>query len=482
MKLLILSLSLFAVSFTSCSSTNQVEQKTTTSSKIIKQKPNWLINTNKENSICAIGSSNIINKNYKDISLVKTKANISKKIKIYIETQLNSSTTCKNQNCRKSFDTFSKHQSTNMLNNINIENQYIDNKNNIYYTRACTSKTKEKFVYNNIPKSKLEVTKTSCIQTSNHTTKSLIEQKNILIQNAKQEALSELYGELLYSKTNLENGKISSDTINQTAIGTVRTKGNPKFYNGKNFGEICSDVTSYITQKDIEKYSPTEVKLNRFCYANQSIAMKDIKQESKYKAYQEIVSQYKPSLKISGRDAEQFIHGFKISNDKFDFATTSYCFDAVGTLLPYELELNKRKISKFDENSLSSGLIAIFYEEDDHEMSKPIYKTTIDTLSLQYRKLPLNEAIKKDTPYLIKIQGYVKSNKSLKEYLELYADVYIANLFINDKKVLHLDKRKSNIKLKEGFNKIKLIVKTANRYDIKIVGNLNNFYTEKFIN
>ncbi|MEA2018112.1 MAG: RICIN domain-containing protein [Campylobacterota bacterium] len=201
------------------------------------------------------------------------------------------------------------------------------------------------------------VMKKSCIQQSEHAGKTLDQQKEVLINQAKNLALTDLYGEMMFSKTNLVDGKISSDEIRQRAVGAVRIKGNPKFYNGSNFGEVCTDVTAYVTDKDIEKYSPKEVKLNKYCFNDPSVAMKDIKTQAKYGAYKEIISQYKPSLKLSGEQAEKLIHGFKISNDNFDFDTASYCFNAVATILPYELEMgwnfkkNKKVVNKKNQNS-----------------------------------------------------------------------------------------------------------------------------------
>ena len=201
--------------------------------------------------------------------------------------------------------------------------------------------------------------KTSCIQQSEYSGKTLDQLKEILLYQAKQEALEELYGQLMYSKTDLKDGKIVSDEIRQRAIGSVRVEGNPKFYNGKNFGSICADVKSYITKKDLEKYSPKKVYLNGYCFNDSNIPISKIKEEAKYGAYKEIISQYKPSLKLSKEQAESFIHGFKISNDKFNFDTASYCFNAVATILPYELEISavNKKVSKTNNIIKSSKKI-----------------------------------------------------------------------------------------------------------------------------
>jgi len=188
---------------------------------------------------------------------------------------------------------------------------------------------------------KLRTSKTSCIQQSVYPNKTLDQQKKILIEKAKQESLEELYGTLISSSIDIQNGKLKHDEIKSRAVGAVRVDGNPSFYNGKNLGEICTDVNVYITKKDLEKYSPKKVSLTHYCFNNRSVAMKNIKQEAKYGAYKEIISQYKPSMKVSGKEAEQFIHGFNLSNDKFNFDTASYCFDAIATILPYELEMGK---------------------------------------------------------------------------------------------------------------------------------------------
>ena len=191
-------------------------------------------------------------------------------------------------------------------------------------------------------------TKTSCIQQSAYPNNTLSEQKKILIEKAKQESLEELYGTLISSRTNIKDGKLKSDEIKSRAVGAVRVQGNPVFKNGKNLGEICATVISYVTPEDVEKYSPKEVALKHFCFNDTSVAMKNIKNQARLSAYKEMIIQYKPSMKnISKEAAENLLHGFKESNSNFDFDSASYCFDAVGTILPYELDsLIGKKVSQ----------------------------------------------------------------------------------------------------------------------------------------
>lgn len=338
-------------------------------------------------------------------------------------------------------------------------------------------------------------TKTSCIQQSEHAGKSLDQQKKILIEQAKQESLEELYGTLIFSKTDLKNGKMTSNEIKSRAIGSVRVNGNPKFFNGKNFGEICSDVTSYVTRKDIEKYSPKEITLKRFCYNNPNEKINSIKTNANYKAYKQVIAQYKPSFKnISDKQAEKLIHGFIKSNeDMSNIGLGLYCFDAVATILPYEFDMTKvakstyNSIESIDENNIISGMIATFYKSNDYKLKNPIYKTYVHNLDLAYTKLPYSHIIQPNTPYWIKIEGYYKSSMTQNKSLRLFADTYSAELFIDNKKVLtHQPSIKrgveKNVRFKRGFNKIKLLIKTANGYDVKVQGDLNDLYTHKIQN
>lgn len=105
----------------------------------VDARPNWIKNPNEENKVCAVGSSKksadikLMNK----IAFLKAKANISKEIEIYIETELDS----KYQSSGVSkISTSARQQSTNMLRNVKVVDTYEDSKHGIYYLKACMQK------------------------------------------------------------------------------------------------------------------------------------------------------------------------------------------------------------------------------------------------------------------------------------------------------------------------------------------------------
>ena len=222
---------------------------------------------------------------------------------------------------------------------------------------------------------KYKTKKTSCILQSNYPEKKLDELKSILLDKAKQEALVELYGHMIYTKTDIKNGQIENDEVRQRAIGAVRVEGTPKYYNGQNFGEVCVDVNAYVTKKDIEKYSPKKIELKHFCYANPDVAVSQVKTKARAAGYIETLVQVKPSLKsLQPEQAEKLIHGFTISNDSFDFDTGAYCYDAVATILPYELELGgviQKSTGKNTDTMQDNGIITL--PSKDYARSKSIF-------------------------------------------------------------------------------------------------------------
>tara|TARA_B100001063_G_scaffold219376_1_gene223452 strand:- start:16760 stop:17836 length:1077 start_codon:yes stop_codon:yes gene_type:complete len=317
---------------------------------------------------------------------------------------------------------------------------------------------------------KYETKKTSCILQSNYSNKPIEELKKILIEQAKRESIEELYGSLLSSKTIVKNGKLFSDEIKQKAVGAVRIEGNPAFYNGKNFGEICAEINSYITKKDLEKHSPKSVKLNNFCFNDTSVATKDIKQKAKEKAYREVITKYKPSLKnISFEDAEQYIHEFSITNENFDFNKGSLCFDASASILPYELELSNQNNFIIDNASeLENGIKVTFFEKNDRYLKNPILTTFVTNRSfyLKNYKFPLNKKLNSSTIYQVRLEGFIKPLKDISDIM-IKHDVYNFNLKIENKEVLNKKRLSNSINLKENkLYRFNLLVKSSNAYDI----------------
>ena len=73
------------------------------------------------------------------------------------------------------------------------------------------------------------IQKTCCMSAIGY--KSTIDDlKKELLNNAKRDAVSELFGELIKSFTKVENFRLTEDKIMAASAGFVRIKGNPNYY------------------------------------------------------------------------------------------------------------------------------------------------------------------------------------------------------------------------------------------------------------
>lgn len=328
---------------------------------------------------------------------------------------------------------------------------------------------------------KYQTTKTSCVLQSEYKNKNQEELKAILLQKAKAESLEELYGTLIKTNLELTNETITKDEVQQLSIGNVRVLGKPHFFNGENWGEVCTKLTTYVTAEDFAKYEPQIVNLQGFCYNNPKIPTNLIEQNAKYHAYKTAIAQYKPSMKnISDPEAEAFIHGFKKSNERFDFQTGVYCFDATIKLLPYEFELQRsngfvasspQHVSSKQTNILSKkqGLKVSFYQSHDKALRQPLYETTLESGLWLKKKSFVNSQLKVNQPYWVKLEGFILHHEDI-EALRLLQNVYNASIKIDDKEVLNERKHDANIPLKGGKPyKLSIVVKTSNAYDVALL-------------
>ncbi|MBW6489455.1 hypothetical protein [Sulfurimonas sp.] len=96
------------------------------------------------------------------------------------------------------------------------------------------------------------VLKTVTINQMQYADKTFLQVKEIALQEAKNAAAKEIYGEVVISETVMANGKILDDVVREQSGGIVRIKGEPKFGNGENFGDIVVSIEAYATDEDLK--------------------------------------------------------------------------------------------------------------------------------------------------------------------------------------------------------------------------------------
>ncbi len=169
------------------------------------------------------------------------------------------------------------------------------------------------------------VIKTVTVNQMLHADKSIEEVKELAIKKAKFEAAKEIFGEILLSETVMENGQIINEFVREKSGGVIHVKGEPRFQNGQNMGDIQVTIEAYATDADIKDTTPQSIILNDFKYSNSDVPIKKLKALAEDAYIIEALSIKKPSIKdATPAQARKFAVSINISKMDFDMETFTY--------------------------------------------------------------------------------------------------------------------------------------------------------------
>ncbi len=179
-----------------------------------------------------------------------------------------------------------------------------------------------------------ETTKTYCLSAIEYTG-SADSLKAELLTAAKREAVREFFGEFISSFTKVENLRITADTIQATSLGFVRIKGDPEYYQGKNFGEVCVKIVVYATEEDFAQFQPQTLR-QKSCITEGDV--KTIKEETEKKAIWDALINY--DRRLEAYPPEQvlpLLREVSFIDEGFVPETEIYCAKASGVMYPIEV-------------------------------------------------------------------------------------------------------------------------------------------------
>jgi hypothetical protein len=186
-----------------------------------------------------------------------------------------------------------------------------------------------------------EVTKTAVVNYFAYPNKSMNEIKKIALKKAKKEALAEIFGDFVKSESILSNDHLRENNFEKYMKGVIHLKGNPKYANGKDLGDIQVTINAYATDKDIKKFSVHEVSLNNFVYSNKNIPLKKLKIQAENAFIIAALSKVAPKLKRipnATKLARQLSTSLNITHKKFDPNTGSYTISGKVGYVPFILK------------------------------------------------------------------------------------------------------------------------------------------------
>ncbi len=186
-----------------------------------------------------------------------------------------------------------------------------------------------------------------CIQAAAYSSKSTKQLKEILLRKAREAAIKEIYGAVVKTGQTAKSSSL-------VKAGILRPTTDPRYYNGKNFGEACVYASYKVTAADMAKMKPTRMNIGGRCHADANVPVKKLKQV----AIKEIVANELRSLnpKLKNVPSEQLI-GFAgnvdVKNERIDIGTGAYCAEYSFSVV--KLELENLEVADFELASKSEA-------------------------------------------------------------------------------------------------------------------------------
>ena len=192
------------------------------------------------------------------------------------------------------------------------------------------------------------VTVTEKINISELKDKSIDNLKATLLKRAKLKAAGQLFGEVINSKTLIEDGKLIEDYIYAAEGGVLHIQGNPKFTNGEALGEQVLTLTVYATDKDLDDMTIKTIEIKDFIFANDDLGLKDLKPAAKDAFIVEAISKKRPSIKTASKKVElakKFALSVNITKMDLDVTTASYKMAGTVKYIPAFVQDKKTNVT-----------------------------------------------------------------------------------------------------------------------------------------
>ena len=189
--------------------------------------------------------------------------------------------------------------------------------------------------------SPLQTSKMSCMMV----TGSMEETKKNLLLQAKREASSELFGELITSYSAVQDFELTQDTITSSSAGYVRVEGSPTYSNGQNLGEICVAINAYVTEEDLNKFKAINIS-NKQCISDGTLTLNKIKTYAEEQVVTAALINY--SRKLEGKSSQELlklVHEINYTESGLIPDTSTYCARFTGKVYPVEIEASLLKSS-----------------------------------------------------------------------------------------------------------------------------------------
>jgi len=167
--------------------------------------------------------------------------------------------------------------------------------------------------------------------------KSEDELRSDLLLEVKRSAVNELFGELISVSSEAENFVVTSDQIRASSVGFIRIDGNPSYYNGVGFAQVCIKIKAYSTEQDKAKFAPVEI-INRHCVTDSTKTMRQLADFAKEEVIIDALTKRDRRLSAVSRDELlRLVQQVEFIESGLVPDTETYCVKMRGLVTPIEI-------------------------------------------------------------------------------------------------------------------------------------------------
>lgn len=183
----------------------------------------------------------------------------------------------------------------------------------------------------------VSVTKTAKITLFGQNFETADQARAVLLSMAKESAVQEIFGEFIRSMSKVENFSLTSNEIESTSVGFIRVRGNPRYYAGEGFGEVCVSIDAYVRGEDLDTLNPRSL-TKKVVVADPNLTLKEVEKEAKKQARLQALIEYDNNLKKYDPDQLlPLLHEAKYTDGHFIEGTTAYSIEMSGVIYPLEV-------------------------------------------------------------------------------------------------------------------------------------------------
>lgn len=196
----------------------------------------------------------------------------------------------------------------------------------------------------------------ACVDINKSQGKDLDALKQTLLKNMQQQAPRVLYAKLYGDpNTHVATNQFSVNYNDDVAQRLVM-QGQPEYYNGDNFGELCVRAWYSLPEQQVVTVAAKTVSLKSFCYQETGLSPQELLDKAQMAAVDRLIGNMAPGARAPEGYKRQLLQKGKVTGQLSPIDPSTYCLDISVDVVPLELETFNPQAPKPDAAAATKPL------------------------------------------------------------------------------------------------------------------------------